>query len=301
MTGCSTKGYRIRMVGLDMDGTLLTTDKELTEHTKKVLREAIDRGVAVVPATGRPLTGIPEEVLKFPGVRYAVASNGARIVDLKEGRVLCEDLVPYETGRRVLDICSRYDTMLEIYYDGVGYAEKEKLEHIDEYVPRRPMARYITDSRRPVADVRAMYEERKAPTDKVQALFRTREECKKAWKEVEKEVPDIEITGALSNNIEVNAKGVNKGRGLLLLGELLGIGSEEIMAVGDGSNDIAMLREAGLGVAMENATDEVKAAADVITLSNDREGAAAAIEKYILRELRQNERHDRKQKEIDQC
>ena len=172
---------------------------------------------------------------------------------------------------------------------------------IDEYVPRRPMARYITDSRRPVADVRAMYEERKAPTDKVQALFRTREECKKAWKEVEKEVPDIEITGALSNNIEVNAKGVNKGRGLLLLGELLGIGSEEIMAVGDGSNDIAMLREAGLGVAMENATDEVKAAADVITLSNDREGAAAAIEKYILRELRQNERHDRKQKEIDQC
>ena len=105
----------------------------------------------------------------------------------------------------------------------------------------------------------------------------------------------------MSNNIEVNAKGVNKGRGLLLLGELLGIGSEEIMAVGDGSNDIAMLREAGLGVAMENATDEVKAAADVITLSNDREGAAAAIEKYILQELRQNEGHDRKQKEIDQC
>ena len=55
------------------------------------------------------------------------------------------------------------------------------------------------------------------------------------------------------------------------------------------------------GVSLENATDEVKAAADVITLSNDREGAAAAIEKYILRELRQNERHDRKQKEIDQC
>ena len=97
----------------------------------------------------------------------------------------------------------------------------------------------------------------------------------------------------MSNNIEVNAKGVNKGRGLLILGELLGIRREEIMAVGDGSNDIAMLREAGLGVAMENATDEVKAAADAITLSNDREGAAAAIEKYVLRDLRQNEEHDK--------
>lgn len=288
MTKCSTNGYRIRMIGLDMDGTLLTTEKELTEHTREVLREAIDRGVVVLPATGRPLAGIPEEVLKFPGVRYAVASNGARIVDLKESRVLYEDLVPYETGRRVLEICSRYDSMLEIYYDGVGYAEEEKLKHLDEYVPRLPMARYIASSRRPVADVRAMHEERKAPTDKVQALFRTREECKKAWKEVEKEIPDIEITGALSNNIEVNAKGVNKGRGLLILGELLGIHREEIMAVGDGSNDIVMLREAGLGVAMENATDEVKAAADVITLSNDQEGAAAAIEKYVLQALRKN-------------
>lgn len=288
MTKCSTNGYRIRMIGLDMDGTLLTTEKELTEHTREVLREAIDRGVVVLPATGRPLAGIPEEVLKFPGVRYAVASNGARIVDLKESRVLYEDLVSYETGRRVLEICSRYDSMLEIYYDGVGYAEEEKLKHLDEYVPRLPMARYIASSRRPVADVRAMHEERKAPTDKVQALFRTTEECKKAWKEVEKEIPDIEITGALSNNIEVNAKGVNKGRGLMILGELLGIHREEIMAVGDGSNDIAMLREAGLGVAMENATEAVKAAADVVTLSNDQEGAAAAIEKYVLQALRKN-------------
>lgn len=288
MTKCSTNGYRIRMIGLDMDGTLLTTEKELTEHTREVLREAIDRGVVVLPATGRPLAGIPEEVLKFPGVRYAVASNGARIVDLKESRVLYEDLVPYETGRRVLEICSRYDSMLEIYYDGVGYAEEEKLKHLDEYVPRLPMARYIASSRRPVADVRAMHEERKAPTDKVQALFRTTEECKKAWKEVEKEIPDIEITGALSNNIEVNAKGVNKGRGLMILGELLGIHREEIMAVGDGSNDIAMLREAGLGVAMENATEAVKAAADVVTLSNDQGGAAAAIEKYVLQALRKN-------------
>lgn len=288
MTKCSTNGYRIRMIGLDMDGTLLTTEKELTEHTREVLREAIDRGVVVLPATGRPLAGIPEEVLKFPGVRYAVASNGARIVDLKESRVLYEDLVPYEIGRRVLEICSRYDSMLEIYYDGVGYAEEEKLKHLDEYVPRLPMARYIASSRRPVADVRAMHEERKAPTDKVQALFRTTEECKKAWKEVEKEIPDIEITGALSNNIEVNAKGVNKGRGLMILGELLGIHREEIMAVGDGSNDIAMLREAGLGVAMENATEAVKAAADVVTLSNDQEGAAAAIEKYVLQALRKN-------------
>ena len=132
----------------------------------------------------------------------------------------------------MLEICSRYDALMEIYYDGVGYADEEKLKRIDEYVPKAPMARYIAGSRCPVEDVMALFEERKASTDKVHALFRTKEEREKAWQEVEKEVPDIEITGALSNNIEVNAKGVNKGRGLLILGELLGIRREEIMAVG---------------------------------------------------------------------
>ena len=279
MTKCST---RIRMVGLDLDGTLLTSEKELTEHTRQVLTEAIQRGVVVLPATGRPLTGIPEKVLHFPGIRYAVASNGSRIVDMKEGKVLLEQLVPYETGRKVLEICSGCDAMLEVYYDGVGYADREKLERIHEYVPAAPMARYIAGTRRGVDDVLALFEERKASTDKVQAIFPTEELCREMWEKVKKEVPDIEITGALRNNIEVNAKGVNKGRGLLMLGEILGIRREEIMACGDGANDIAMLREAGLGVAMENALDTVKEAADVITLSNDCDGVAAAIEKYVL-------------------
>jgi cobalamin-dependent methionine synthase I len=114
------------------------------------------------------------------------------------------------------------------------------------------------------------------------SLFQMEELCREMWEKVKKEVPDIEITGALRNNIEVNAKGVNKGRGLMILGELLGIHREEIMAVGDGSNDIAMLREAGLGVAMENAEEQVKQAADYITSSNEDEGAAKAIEKFAL-------------------
>lgn len=282
MTTDSINKYSIKMIGLDLDGTLLNSEKQLTAHTRNVLRAAIERGVTVLPATGRPLTGIPKEILEFPGVRYAVTANGARIVDVAERQVLYEKLVPYETGIKILNICSEYDALLEVYFDGVGYADEKKLQKIREYVPKAPMAYYIESTRRPVGSVRDLFEERKAPTDKVQAIFRTREDCRNAWKKVEKEVPDIEITGALSNNIEVNAKGVNKGRGLLMLGELLGIQREEIMACGDGSNDIAMLREAGLGVAMENASETVKQAADVITFTNDCDGVAAAVEKYVL-------------------
>ena len=92
----------------------------------------------------------------------------------------------------------------------------------------------------------------------------------------------MELVGSLKYNIEINAKGVNKGTGLVRLGRLLGIPREEIMACGDGDNDTAMLREAGFGVAMANAEEQVKRAADYITSGNEEEGAARAIEKFVL-------------------
>ena len=100
-------------------------------------------------------------------------------------------------------------------------------------------------------------------------------------KELE-DVEGLELVGSLKYNIEINARGVNKGTGLVNLGRILGIRREEIMACGDGDNDTAMMREAGFGVAMENAEEQVKQAADYITSGNEDEGAAKAIEKFVL-------------------
>ena len=83
-------------------------------------------------------------------------------------------------------------------------------------------------------------------------------------------------------NLEINAAGVNKGKAMIELGKLLGIPREEIMAFGDGNNDLKMLKEVGTGVAMVNAIPSVKEAADYVTLSNDEEGVAKFIEKYVL-------------------
>ena len=83
-------------------------------------------------------------------------------------------------------------------------------------------------------------------------------------------------------NLEINAAGVNKGKAMIELGKLLGISREEIMAFGDGNNDLKMLKEVGTGVAMENAIPSVKEAVDYVTLSNDEEGVAKFIEKYVL-------------------
>lgn len=274
---------RIKMVGFDLDGTLLTSDKRITKRTKEAVERAVRQGAVALPATGRPLSGIPKEVLELPGIRYALTANGARIVDVAEGKILHEELVSYETGGKVLDIFLKYDAIVEVYYDGQGYADGEKLAHIERYLPGSPMAKYVTDTRKPVADVRAFYDGQRRPTDKVQAVFATLDDRETAIEEIKSALSgEVEITGALLNNIEVNARGVNKGKGLLMLGELLGIKREEIMACGDGANDLEMLKMAGLGVAMENALDDVKEAGDVLTASNDEDGVAKAIEKYVL-------------------
>lgn len=272
---------RIRMVGLDLDGTLLNEKKELTPYTRKVIEEAIRQGVVVLVATGRPWMGVPEELRTFPGMRYALTSNGARVIDTSTGEVLDEHLLTRELAKKTLEICGKYDTLQEVYFDGQGYAESDKMEHVEKYHHNPNMWNYIRTTRIPTDDIIGLVESETRNLDKVQALFADMDERRKAWKELEK-VEGLELVGSLKYNIEVNAAGVNKGTGLVNLGKLLGISREEIMACGDGDNDTVMLREAGLGVAMANAEEQVKEAADYITLSNEEDGVAKAIEKFAL-------------------
>ena len=92
----------------------------------------------------------------------------------------------------------------------------------------------------------------------------------------------MEITSSIPNNLEINARGVTKGRGLLVLAETLGLSRSQVMACGDSGNDLTMIQNAGLGVAMANATPEVLAAADFVTASNNEDGVAKAIERFVL-------------------
>lgn len=272
---------KIKMIAFDCDGTLLNDKKEMTEYTRNVLIRAIEQGIEVLAATGRPLSGVPKEVRNLPGVRYAITSNGARIVDMKEEKVLYESSMSVETGKQVLDIFSQYDTYKEVFLEGNGYCNAHELAEAESYVILPSMAAYLRECRIPVPDVYKKLENANLRVDKVHALFKNRNEKEKAFQQLEK-IPQIAATGAMENNIEVNAFGVNKGEGILKLGELLGIAREEIMACGDGMNDLEMVREAGLGVAMENAVQPVKDAADYITVSNEEDGVAKAIEKFAL-------------------
>ena len=114
------------MIGMDLDGTLLKTNKELTAYTKDVLKRAAEQGIIVMPATGRPFSGIPKELIRLQEIRYAVTANGARVIDMKKNEVIVEELLAYDIAEAILTIFERYDTFREIYYHGIGYASKEQ-------------------------------------------------------------------------------------------------------------------------------------------------------------------------------
>ena len=273
--------HKIKMIGLDLDGTLLTDKKELTVRTREVLAKAIRSGIVVLVATGRPWMGVPEELREFPGMNYALTSNGARIIDTRTGNVIEEHLLSVKSAKKALEICRKYDTLQEVYFDGQGYAPAEKMEFVERYHKNPNMWEYMRKTRIPVDDIFELVDRENRGLDKTQALFADMEERKAAWEELS-ECKDLNLVSSLKYNIEINAAGVNKGKGLIALGKMLGIEREEIMAIGDGDNDIEMITEAGVGVAMGNAEEAVKCNADYVTGTNDEDGAARAIVKYVL-------------------
>ena len=272
---------KIKMIGLDLDGTLLDSQKKMSAYTLEVLQQAIENGIEIVIATGRSLCGIPKQLLDLQGIRYIVTANGARISDVQEDKALYETTMDKEIVRQALSILNEYDAARELLVGGESRMEVEKLRAIADYMNSEALAQYVRETRVGTSDLMGILESTQQSIEKVHAIFKREEERQEAWKKVEK-LEGVEICGSLGNNIEINAKGVNKGKGLLRLGELCGIAREEIMAVGDDLNDLEMIRMVGFGVAMENGNALVKEHAQYITVTNDEDGVAKAIVKFAL-------------------
>jgi len=273
--------YDIKLIGLDLDGTVFNDNKHITERTLNAFSSAIDKGVTVLPATGRPYQGLPTEFTSIQGINYAITSNGSSIRDLRNGELIYEDLITLPVALKALDIISDFDSMMEVYIDGCGYASSSFVDRLDDYMPAAFIPYFHQTKKLFDGDARDYIIGRNKPLEKINLLFCDMSEREKALRKLQ-EFSDISVTSAISNNLELNSATANKGNALLALGEILGIAPEQIMACGDSHNDYAMIKAAGLGVAMGNAVPEIKAISDYITLSNEEDGVAYAIEKFVL-------------------
>ena len=273
----------IKLIATDLDGTFVDDRKQLIDENVQAFAECAERGIHIVPTTGRTIIGIPEEIKNLPGVRYAITSNGATVFDLQSGKVISSCLMSAETVLRIMELArdSEDDIMYDAYVDGVGYTKQEFWDNLLHYVPNPAVLDLVRKTRKAVPDNIEHIRKLGVDIEKINLFFVT-EEARVRMRKVLAEIPEILVSSSLPNNLEINAAGAHKGGALLRLAELLGIRQEETMAFGDGENDISMIRMSGFGVAMENAGENVKSVADHITVTNNEAGVAVALRKFVL-------------------
>ena len=247
-----------RLIALDLDGTLLNEKMHVSEKTRQVMELCAQRGIEIVPATGRALPAVPEEVLSLPGVHYGIFTNGAVVRDFGKNTWVSESCLSWEETIRVIEVLRRHPVIYDMYVSEGGVSETRLLAQLVEYL-----------------------REKKCPVQKMNLNFKDRE-SKQAVRAKLEAMPEVLVTSSLPWNLELNAAGITKGSGLRNLCQYLGIEAEETMAFGDGENDWPMLEAAGIGVAMENGAPFLKERADRIAASNREEGVAEAIRQWVL-------------------
>lgn len=274
---------KIRMVGMDLDGTLFTNDKKITEHTRKILEKTIEQGVVALAATGRPESGLPRELLEVPGISYALTSNGARIIRLPSRQVVYQQLIPWDVALQAIHMMQTWEHCVwEVYFDGKVYVEDGEYHFLYHEDMSPALIEYIHKSRIFQKDLLGKIEREHIGLEKIHMVFEETSWRDEKLKELQEAFPQLDVSCATTFNMEINSALAGKGNGLLALGKILGISREEIMACGDAENDWDMLKKAGFSVVMENGNEATRKLADFVTRSNEEEGVAWALEQFVL-------------------
>lgn len=274
--------HEIKLIALDLDGTLLNSEKKLSARNYAALERAAALGIQIVPCTGRLLCALPEAVRGLPFLHYAICVNGAQVVDAETGQTLCRADIPHERGMEVFRTLSALPGVYDCYMDGQGWMDAAMYDRLEEFAGSPQSLAFLRSIRTPVPDFLGYMAEKKRDFQKIQIFFHTREERMRYEAELSGPLGDLNLTSSCANNIEINSRLAAKGEAMAALCRTLDFGPENAMCFGDGTNDISMLRLAGVGVAMENAEPCVKEAADVVTASCDEDGVAQMIERTLL-------------------
>lgn len=278
----SDKKYDIKLVALDLDGTLFDDEGNISQSNIEAIKYAIDKGVHVVIASGRHFGGLNLHQLEGIPLSYAITTNGAAVYNWSDGSCLFEDPLTKEQVLDVLQYLGEQKIFTTAFINGEGVVPGFLYDLIsdlplpgdlrDEYYPK---LKYVPD----LTAYQADYEVQKFCFN----FFEEDGELlgRAALAEFLYGHDDLEVVCGGFENLECTRLGVNKGTALHRLAAHLGLKPEQTMAIGDTENDLAIIKAAGVGVAMENGDEEVKAAADYITADNNHDGVAKAIYQFI--------------------
>ncbi len=271
----------IKLIALDLDGTTLNKKGQVSQRTKETLRKAMNVGVHVVIATGRCYSAIPEDVKHLEGIEYLVTSNGGLTKEVATEKTIGKNCIEVEAMDRVLETLKNIPHMIEVFVDGRAYMDKKIYDAVINGEIKYRHSDYIIKTREPKENLLGFAEERKSDIENIN-IFYANQEDRHAEKPILDAIPNVTITTSLENNWEIGGKNTSKAEALKVLMNDLGIKKEEMMACGDNSNDCEMLKLAEIKVAMDNGNADVRKVAKYIVSSNEFDGVAEAVERFVL-------------------
>ncbi len=277
----------VKIIAFDLDGTLLDDEKKIPPINLAALKKAAAAGILLVPATGRILKALPENLLQIGLFRYFIFANGAEIYDIeKEKRVFSACIEP-SLAVKVCEYMDRLPVLYDCYRGERGYMTQWMYDRAPEFFKTEPhILKLVKSLRVPVPELKKDILEKNIPLEKLQMYFRTDdlEERSRQLTLLPQLFPELMASSSLKNNIEINSAKAGKGKALRELCGVLRIDPAETLAFGDGLNDAEMLRTAGRGCAMANAPEKVKNYSDSVVENNNDAG----VGREILRLLEKN-------------
>jgi len=265
----------IKLIAIDLDGTLFNNKKEITERNKAAITKAKEQGVKVVICTGRPLKAIVH-IIQELGLDedgdYAITFNGGLAQRNHSGEILDQKTMDIDTARKVVAFLAENDLPATLIHDSNAY----------EIAAANPSLYRKGNIRLTFHDIEASEIRDDMICNKIVTAVEAKILDAKIASFPKDALPEVEMVKSQEFLLEFLPKGVSKAYGLGKLCDYLGIDASEVMAIGDEANDLPMIEYAGVGVAMKNAVDEVKAIAQVITDDNEHDGVAKIIEKMVL-------------------
>ncbi len=268
---------QIRLIAVDMDGTLLRSDQTLDPETLRDLRYAADRGMEIVLCTGRA----PAEMRDFDGllpmVRYAVCSSGALVRDLKEKKSICRFEIGQTLIVKAMKTARKYGAMPQFLTEEESVVSAADILRMKEFGMGAYQDLYLRTARQ--AESMEAESRLHASVSKFNIYFRSGGDRAAAFEELK----DLPLTFAFSGTsaLEMTALGVTKAFGLMVLAEHLGIPAAQTAGIGDSDNDRPMLEAVGLSAAMGNASAEIRNSCGMVTEDNDHNGAGKAVRRIL--------------------
>ena len=288
-----------KLITIDLDGTLLNRYGEVTEYTKDIIKKTTNKGVLVVLASGRISESVLTIAKEIGADKYYISGNGSVLYDMQKDEILYENYLTKEKVLEIIELCDKNSIYYNIYtenavlakslnynvafynYENTKKSSDKKtdiniVEDMYNYIRNSNLNKFlkitICDENKIVFSSILRKIKNISDIDVLEVSHMSQKKIKTGTKEVE--------VGYFYT--EVSSKNVDKWFAIEKVMELENIKKEEVMALGDNNNDIVMIKNAGLGVAMGHSNEQVKKVADYITVDNNEDGVAKAIEQYVL-------------------